>query len=768
MLKTIKWLLLLVLLLCISLYVTLHASLPELGGNKLVAGLEQAVDIERDSLGTAIIRAQSRRDAAFGLGYAHGQDRFFQMDLLRRNSAGELAELFGDAALKLDERHRFHQFRKRAQALLKHLPAEDRAVLEAYSLGVNQALSQQALPGFEYLLSGGNIQPWQPEDSLLTIFSMYLDLQGNTVERELVLERIKQLYGDEMLAFVSQNDPIQAALDGSTLPTQAMVAPTLSAAALDRAELSTIGSELDAFVKGSNNWAVTGHLTQSGHAMLSDDMHLGLAVPIIWYRAQLNYPHTGGDMGERDIQVTGVSLPGAPVIVVGTNGHIAWGFTNGYIDTADWIELAADEATETVTERLDSTGAGKDMTLRLSRFGPVKHLGDKDYALSWVAHGDFAINLNLMHLETATGVGEGLELTRHTGIPVQNMLIVDEAGNAAWRLTGAISARDNPTQTAQAANRWQANGWAIPAEDVPIVSNPTNQRLWSANSRVLSISDTQRFGDGGYAIASRAAQIRDNLLAKDNFDERDFLAMQLDNRALFLTPWHQLLTKTLKLQPDEFADDLKALANWGACACSESVGYTLVSKFRIRVMDSLFAPLQTRLAEEGLSLSKIKGNLEVSVWQLLRQQPDSWLPENMADWDSYLLQIYRNNRDELLSRHSQAGKLADLNWGKVNALKIQHPFSKQIPLLAPLLDMPQVAGFGGHFEPAVQSPGFGASQRLIVQPGRESNGILMVPGGQSGHPLSPYYRSGFDDYANHRPTPLLPGEVKHMLRLTPQ
>lgn len=199
MLKAIKWALLLVFVVCASLYFAFRASLPELSGNTIAPGLEQAVDIERDTLGTAIIRAQSRRDAAFGLGYAHGQDRFFQMDLLRRNSAGELAELFGDGALTLDERHRFHQFRKRARALLSRLPAKDRAVLEAYSLGVNQALSQQTLPSFEYLLSGGEITPWQPEDSLLTIFSMYLDLQGNTVERELVLERIKQLYGNEML-----------------------------------------------------------------------------------------------------------------------------------------------------------------------------------------------------------------------------------------------------------------------------------------------------------------------------------------------------------------------------------------------------------------------------------------------------------------------------------------------------------------------------------------------------------------------------------------
>ncbi|MBT1445145.1 penicillin acylase family protein [Shewanella sp. JM162201] len=756
-LTLVKWLLLLLAVAGIALYLVLSASLPNLDGKLETKGIGAPVSLERDSLGAAVIFADSREDAAFGLGFAHGQDRFFQMDLLRRNAAGELAELFGDGALKLDERNRFHQFRARAKAILATLPERDRAVLDAYARGVNSALDRQNVRGFEYLLTRSAPLPWQSEDSLLAIFSMYLDLQNATFRRELVLEAIKQQFGSEMLAFVSQNDPLQAALDASLLPTPTLQAPAFAPMAV---AANAIGDEP---IKGSNNWAVSGELTQSGHAMLSDDMHLGLAVPIIWYRAQLNYPHAG-----KPQRITGVSLPGAPVIVVGSNGHIAWGFTNGYTDTADWVKLEKDEAVQTQTERLESSGEGKDMPLKLSRFGPVKSLGNQDYALSWVAHSPYAVNLSLMALETAKSVDEGLQLTQSAGIPAQNMLIVDASGNAAWRLTGALPSRSNPSETAISADNWHSGGWRSPMTDVPLVKNPSNHRLWSANSRVLSASDNPRFGNGGYAIGSRAVQIRDNLLAKDNFTEQDFLAMQLDNRALFMSRWQTLLLGSLKQAPDEFADDIKALENWGACACADSVGYSLVHSFREALLDTLFAPLQTELAKQDLSLSTIKGPLEVAAWQLLEQQPAAWLPAGNADWQALLVNVYLGSRTKLLAEHGKGDDISTLNWGKVNALKVQHPFSKQMPFLSPLLDMPVVAGFGGKHEPAVQTAAFGASQRFVVQPGREQDGILMLPGGQSEHPLSPFYRLGFDDYANHTPTPLLPGKAVHKLELMPQ
>ncbi|KDM93175.1 penicillin acylase family protein [Photobacterium galatheae] len=741
-------------------YGILWANLPQLDGQIFVQGPEHPTHLNRDALGTAVIHATNRKDAAFALGYAHGQDRFFQMDILRRNAAGELAELFGEDALALDQKHRFHQFRKRAQLALNQLSDDHRQLLERYAQGVNAALNAQKIKSFEYLLSGTVPARWKPEDSFLVIYSMYLDLQASTVEREQVLERLRQAFGPQMTAFVTQTDPLQAALDNSHLPLTQVDIPPLAVPTSSLAAYQPIGEPK---VFGSNNWAVTGQLTTSGHAMISNDMHLGLNVPVIWYRAQLNYSFQG-----QNIQVTGVSLPGTPTIVVGSNGRVAWGFTNGYIDTADWISL--DEQTEVVpvVERLKTPASEVDFPIELSPEGPVTRIGSSRYALSWVAHQPYAVNLELMALETASSVAEGLASTQSAGLPVQNMLITDSQGNAAWRLTGAIPARDDPQQYSVPASAYPATLWQHRAEQVPVVENPAHHRLWSANSRVVSALDDARFGNGGYAIASRAVQIRDNLMARQQFDESDFFQMQLDNQAHFMARWQALLLSQLALHPQRFQEDISYLKQWQGCACAESVGYTLTRTFRDRLFDTVFAPIQQILSADDLSLKPLKDNLEPAIWQLLKAQPTSWLPAGEKDWDSLLINVYVDSREALFKRFSPDRKLADLNWGTVNTLAIQHPFTKKMPQLGWLLNMPEVKGFGGLYEPAVQTRAFGASERFVVQPGREEDGILTIPGGQSANPVSPFFRAGFDDYASHRKTPLLPGEIQYRLTLIPR
>jgi len=745
-----------------AIYLGLHLSLPKLSGEWESGGIASEVKIERDRLGTAIVSGDNRRDVAFALGYAHGQDRFFQMDLLRRNSAGELSEIFGDKALKLDESRRFHQFRKHAENIVAEMPVAEKLLLQSYSNGVNEALNAMPVSSFEYLLTGATPSPWKPADSLLIIYSMYLDLQANTVKRDLVLEQIKQLYGEEMLAFLIQPSSFQAALDASLVPIDDIGIPNLSPVLLANAIHQTIEESLDI---GSNNWAVTGALTESGCAMLSDDMHLSFAVPIIWYRAQLNYPDP---ITKESVQVTGVSLPGAPVIVVGSNNHLAWGFTNAYIDTADWITLAADEPTVFEAEQIPlPDGKYHEYSIEMSQYGPVRTVGGQKYALSWVAHKDYAVDMELMGLETAKNVSQGLELATSIGIPVQNMMIVDGEGNAAWKPTGAIPARTNPSDVAQDDSSFQAKGWNLDETLLPSVVNPENGRLWSANARVMSAKDQARFGDGGYALGARAMQIRDNLQASSHFDEAAFYRLQLDNRAEFLRPWHRYLLELLSTQPKRFAKDIQYLRDWQACACPSSVGYTLVRHFRARLIDASFAPIETGLGKNELSLSVVKRYLEPAMWQLIKTQPPTWLADGFDSWTEFAIDSYQDSTADLLATFSDGEALSDLSWGKVNALKIQHPFSKQLPILSSWLDMPQVEAFGDTFMPAVQSRSFGASQRFIVQPGAEENAIMTIPGGQSGHPLSDYYRAGFDEYAKQEATPLLPGEVLHTIVIKP-
>ncbi|MEJ6476491.1 penicillin acylase family protein [Pseudoalteromonas piscicida] len=751
-------LLLLVLLGTASIYGLLALSLPALDGKGSTASIEHPVTVARDSLGQAVVSASSRADAAYGLGFAHGQDRFFQMDLLRRNAAGELSELFGAAAIELDERMRFHQFRKRAKHIVMSMPSAHRKMLERYTQGVNDGRMQSGFTSFEYLLLGATAQAWQPEDSLLTIFSMYLDLQAATYERDEALIALEQRYGQEMLDFLLQPSQYQAALDNSVIPTEPVTIPSLPQSVAAAVQPKPIA---DSPLYGSNNWAVTGALTETGAAMLSDDMHLGLNVPSIWYRAQLNYQHQG-----EDIQVTGVTLPGAPAIVVGSNNKIAWGFTNGYLDTADWVELTADTETQFIAETINlPDGKVHTYQLEMSPFGPVKQIGERKFALSWVAHQSYAVNLELVQLELLTRVDEATAHASQVGIPVQNLMVVDSHGGAAWTPMGAIPARQHAYDTAVSANEYEPT-WQENEAERPQVQNPTNGKLWTANSRVVSITDNQRFGDGGYALGARAVQIRDGLLAKKHFTEADFYQLQLDNQARFLTPWHNALVALLRGQnTSNYEQDLALLSDWQACACEDSVGYTLVKAYRNAVIDTLYAPIEAALQQNKLSLQPLKRYLEPGLWQLLEAQPDSWLGSHQS-WSDLQLSAYQLAKQQLSERFGT--NMAAWRWGEVNALKVQHPFSKQIPMLSGLLDMPTVQGFGDSFMPAVQGKAFGASQRFIAQPGHLQDAILTMAGGQSGHPLSPFYRSGFKAYAEGKNTPLLPQALTHTIEIKPE
>lgn len=769
MLTWIKWLALsvvVIILICVgAIYASLFLSLPTLDGNDVSQYIDAPASLERDDLGQAIITAQSKHDAAFVLGFAHAQDRYFQMDLQRRTASGELSEWVGERALALDKRHRFHQFSARAKKVFANLPAEQQAILVRYAHGVNAALNENSVPPFEYIAAGVALKPWRPTDSILVAFSMYLDLQGSQIELDLARTALKSHFGEQIYNFITQPSNYQAALDGSEIPLSDADIPNypsnLSQHAVSTRDANAreLAHTYNAAMLpdiGSNNYAVTGDLTPSGSGLLANDMHLGLRVPIIWYRTQLNYL----DKGE-NIQVTGVSLPGLPGVIVGTNNHIAWGFTNANLDNVDWIALQED----TLTRQIDSTiTVGEDTvsySIEHSDYGPVTTIGERRYALNWVAHHPFAVNLSIMDLASATTVDDAIRAAKRVAMPVQNLVVVDSEGNAAWTPAGAVMARNSASATAIEASSLNAAS-VKKTTRLPIVKNPDSKRIWTANARVIAASDVPRLGDGGYALGARARQIRDRLFEKDTFTEEDFYAIQLDNHAQFLIPWHHLLSGLLTAHDVEFKVDLAYLGQWKECACEDSVGYTLVKHFRRHAIQKLFGRILRSLDEQGVNSRTLLRGIEPAAWQLIHTQPNDWLPPNTETFDELLVDAYREAKHELLNRYSpQEADMATLRWGEVNKLTITHPFAAQIPVVGDLLNMDTVEGFGDTFMPSVQAPSFGASQRFFASPGHLDRAILTLPGGQSGHPLSPFYTKGFNDYASHGATALLPGQAVH-------
>jgi penicillin amidase len=266
-------------------------------------------------------------------------------------------------------------------------------------------------------------------------------------------------------------------------------------------------------------------------------------------------------------------------------------------------------------------------------------------------------------------------------------------------------------------------------------------------------------------LGARSTQIRDRLLEKSQFNEADFNALQLDNEARFLMPWHALLLAQLKKQPVDNKGYISVVENWQACACPDSVGYTLVRRYRDAIIDSAFSGMQNTLEHSGGSLKYIKRDLEPAIWQLIEQQPASWLNPEYNSWDEQLSGAFAHVINSLTDQFG--GNMQSWRWGNVNELAIEHPFAKQIPQLSQFLNMPKAPGFGDSFMPAVQGQSFGASQRFIAQPGYLERAVMAIPGGQSGHPLSPFYRAGFDEYVNGALTPLLPQAISHKIVINP-
>jgi len=772
--RTWRWILgvlvAIVLLAVLVLWLLLRGSLAELDGERPLPGLAIKVTVERDALGVVTITAGNKADALRALGRVHAQERYFEMDLMRRSAAGELSALFGAKAIEADKRMRVHRLRARTEAHLQDALGSDPAAVRAYVDGVNQGLGSLAVRPWAYLLLRQAPRPWQASDSVLAGLAMYADLQDPSNQSELALERIRAVVPPALYALLAHDGsewdaPLAGAARGN--------APLPDASQLDLRTLkaATGAAAEDADAVGSNNFAVAGALTADGRAIVADDMHLGLRAPSLWFRVRLRYPDPQAAGGQVD--VSGFSLPGVPAVIVGSNGHVAWGFTNSYIDTADFRTEPADAAVTVHEERIVvAGGADVRFPVRETAWGPILHThadGSGD-ALRWVAQLPGAVRMDFADMARAADLDQALQIADHAGIPAQNLVIGDRSGRIAWRLIGARPDR-GPGCTPLGFNDNHRNPgcapWPIRSDAAPSLVNPASHRLWTANSRVVDEATLATVGNGGYDLGARGRQIRDLLATQERFDEHDLLAIQLDDRAVFLQRWWVLLHQVVEHSDDPALKRLGTVSShWDGRAAIDSVSYRVVREFRTQVLDTLtdalLAPARAPLGEDFLAprLAQLEG----VAWPMLQQRPANLLPPAYTSWDALLADAARRTEAEL----SAQGPLAHRSWGERNTAAICHPVARALPAFASRwLCMPADPLPGDRDMPRVQTPAFGASQRMVVSPGHEADGIVHMPGGQSGHPLSPYWGAGHEDWVHGRPTPFLPGKAQHTLTLLP-
>lgn len=766
----------------------MQGSLPPLDGGRTLTGLAAPVKVERDALGVPTITGTSRADVALALGFIHAQDRFFQMDLMRRRGAGELSELFGRAALDLDREARLHGFRRLAAEVVAAATPAERAVLAAYTAGVNAGLAGLGRVPWEYLVIRTAPQPWREEDTMLCFYAMWFDLQDYRGTFERNRDALRSTMGTATLEFLApRGNSWDAALDGSTFPAAPLPPLRFTAPAGDAPAGHAAVEPAGKRVVGSNAFALTGAHTATGAALLANDMHLDHNLPQIWYRAVLQWTDANGPH-----RLVGVTLPGTPLLTVGSNGRVAWGFTDAYVDTTDVIMIATETTANSFYQTPDGWKEIEDRTeeikvkgekpvpfkARWTRWGPIID-GPKDgrgLVLRWAAHDAAATNLHFMDIEHAQSAAEAVAIAHRAGIPNENMLIADAGGNIAWTVIGAMPRRTGydgrlPVSWSYGDRRW--DGYLNPG-DIPVVANPAGGFLWSGNNRALGGEDYAKLGDSGYDEGARSGQIRDGLQALVASGKKavpaDLLAIQLDDRALFLERWQKFLLETLTdgavAQNTARAELREAVRAWNGRAGTDSVAYRVVRAFRLHVANVAFAPFAGRAQQEYAAFNWRVLPYEDALWQLAHERPEKLLNPAYPSWDALLLAA----ADNVLADVEKTGRpLADFTWGARNTLAIQHPFSRFLPKpVARLLDLPRSQMRGDSDMPRVQGPRFGQSERLVVSPGHEAEAVFHMPGGQSGHPMSPFYRAGHAAWVKGEPTPLLPGPTQHTLTLQPQ
>ncbi|MFK7961850.1 MAG: penicillin acylase family protein [Phycisphaerales bacterium] len=791
----------------------LREALPRTEGSAEVAGITAPLTIERDGLGVPRIEAATEADAIFALGYVHGQERFLQMDLARRYTSGRLAELAGPDAVGIDRTNRVNRFAAVAAEVVKQLAPRERILMNAYVAGVNAGLDDLDGPPIFHRQLGVPAEAWTAEDSVLVLLSMFDFLNegannesSRMVGRQHVPPAVFELLtvphsrlDAPMLIDESEvsgipplpgPDVIDARAPRSGPSARPSAWPSAwpagganaHANALAKAETST---DTDSFTMpgdiapGSNAWVVAGSHTASGAAILANDPHLQLSIPGIWYQAELRWP--GGT-------VAGVSLPGSPGIVFGSNARVAWGFTNTTADFQDLVVVEIDPANpdryrvpggteafidheEVITVR---GAAPVTEAVRWTRWGPLTGDVDPDgrpLALRWAAHDAGAVNFAVLDFASAADVPEALAIARRWYGPSQNVHLAGADGQIAWTISGWLPDRvgfdgRHPVSWADGTR-----GWHGPMDEAerPQILNPESGIIWTANHRTMSRAAAARFGFE-WATPGRAHRIREQLVAAGaagpNVTEDAMFDLQLDTRTAFFDPFAALALAALEsmdLAPGTIEARLHdELAAWDGHARRTTTVMRFLMRFRSvlarQATESLWIDIPAddrRAALGGFTLTE-------PALRIVEARPDHLLPPRYADWDALVASAVSDtiepyDEDELF-----------LAWGDANRADIRHPVSEFSPDLGVLLNLPPERQDGHWAAIRVATPRFGASMRMVVAPGAEDRAILHTPAGQSGHPGMPTYRRGHAPWSAGRPSPMLAGRAATTVRLLPR
>ncbi|CAN1518019.1 COG2366 Protein related to penicillin acylase [Burkholderiaceae bacterium] len=793
-----KFLLLALLALGAGFGVWVFHTLPMVDGALKVAGLSQRVQINRDTDDVVHIQAQSSRDAAFALGFAHAQDRSWQLEFNRRLMHGELSEILGEVTLPTDKLIRTLGLMQAAQRQYDNLPAEVREQLQAYSDGINSfhANRPQGLPPEFALLrtepGGTSGKPWQPIDSVAWSLVMALDLGGNwgnefarlTAARSLSTEQLWQLYppypGEKPATAV---DLAQLYRNLGVYKPAGGLKTSLS--------LPVVGEPGFNEGRGSNNWVVAGSHTTSGKPLLANDPHLALSAPAIWYYAHLQAP---------DLNVIGASLPGLPFVVLGRNEHVAWGFTNTgpdvqdlyleQIDPADpnryktptgWQafetrqETIAVKGQPSVTQVVRSTRHGPVISDAQASHGEVMDLSRFVLALRWTAlDADNRTLASGFKVPKAKNVPELIAAFADNHSPTQNIVMADREGRIAFKAAGRVPLRraDNDLRGVAPAPGWDArydwSGW-IPYAEMP---QDDGKKGWvaTANQRITAPGYAHFLGQD-WTAPHRYDRIEQVLSAKPRHSFADMQGLQKDDVSLSTLT----LLPVLKATPSQHplaAQARKTLDGFDGRMSADLPAPLLVSVWADELTRGLIEP---KLGADTFKAQYGKRNFRVFLENVMRQPNSPWCaPKSCAEQSTAAL-------DRALDRIAvlQGNTPADWRWGREHvALSTHRPFG-QVPYLRDVFNV-SVPSDGdpftvnvGQYWPGEKYMPFAnrhaASMRAVYDLSDLEQSQFIYQTGQSGLVWSTNYRDMKDAWARGqtRDLRLTPKATTHTLTLAP-
>jgi penicillin G amidase len=728
--------------------------LPVTRGSVSVPGLHAPVRIDRDRWGVPSITAANEEDGWFGLGFCQGQDRTFQLEAMLRVIRGTLSELVGPDALPIDRFSRRIGFRRAAAKQVAVLDERGRRQMSGFARGVTAGAAGglRRVP-HEFALLRSTPTPWTLEDAVGVLSLQSFSLASNW-DSEMARLRVLSSDGPEALRAL---DPTYAEWQGVASPPGTKAGP-----AIDR-----LAGEMSAFMavagKGaSNNWAVNARRTRAGRPLLANDPHLPPTLPPHWYLARLATP---------DWTVTGAAFAGAPAFPAAHNGYAAWGVTVGLVDNTDlyleqvspdghsvreaagWVSCEVVEEAITIKGRKEPERLAVLVTPRGPVIGPA--LDGEAEAISiqamWLEPRPLK---GLLDVHRCRSFEQFHRVWEQWPALSLNMVYADAGDTIGWQLTGTAPVRRSGFGVLPQPAWDPAAGWSgrdVPFEDMPCAQNPQLGLIVTANANPSSAPEPFLGVDWieGYR-QDRAVEL---LRARQDWDVDGYREVQRDVHSV---PWRELrdLVLATPVANPAAARALELLRGWdGEVAASSAPAsvFELWQAEMVRRVCRAKAPNSWEWAA-GKGFTVLSPHNVFSVRRtghlvrLLREKPAGWFERS---WEEEVADALAATIDEL--ERSRGGAVERWTWGQVRPLTLTHPLAARKPLdlvfnLGPFPwggDQNTVAQAGVDPLQPASNPAFVQSMRMIVDLGRFEDSRWILPGGQSGNPLSPHYDDQF-------------------------